>query len=138
VRSGPLLVPVLLAGLGGCRSHSPEEQVRAAFEACRAAVEAGDAAAATAPLDPAFAGPEGLDRASARMVLVGLFRQGKVGITVFRNEVTVRGGEASQEVDLVLTQRGAGPLPEDASRRSFRLLWRRTSDQWRLRELQAL
>jgi hypothetical protein len=128
-------LPVLLAG---CRSGSPEARLRATFEACRAAVEAGDAGAATAALDPTFRGPDGLDRGAARLYLMGLLHQEKVGITVLRNEVTVRGREARQEVDLLLTGRSGSLLPQEASRRSFRLHWRETSGTWRLLEVQVL
>jgi len=128
----------ILAALLACRSDSPEAQVRKAFEACRVAVEAGDAGAATAPLDPAFRGPEGMDRATARFFLMGTFRHGKVGVTVVRNEVAVRGSEAIQEVDLVLTGRSGGLLPQDASHRAFRLTWRRLQGEWLLQEIQSL
>ncbi|WP_285574803.1 hypothetical protein [Geothrix limicola] len=128
----------MIFALVACRSDKPEDQVRATFETCRAAVEAGDAAGATAPLDPAFQGPEGLDKASLRLFLMGTFRQEKVGVTVVRNEVAVRGNEAFQEVDLILTSRGGGLLPQDASHRSFRLRWRKTGKDWRLLEAQSL
>jgi hypothetical protein len=128
---------VVLALLA-CRSDKPEDQIRKRFETCRAAVEAGDAAAATAPLDPTFQGPEGLDRATAQLFLLGTFRQGKVGVTVVRNEVAVRGDEAVQEVDLILTRRGGGLLPQDASQRAFRLAWRKVRGEWALREVQPL
>jgi hypothetical protein len=128
------LVLTLLA----CRSDKPEAQVRRAFEQCRAAVEAGDAAAATAPLGPAFRGPDGMDKATVRLFLLGLFRQEKVGVTVVRNEVAVKGAEALQEVDLLLTSRGGGLLPQDASRRGFRLRWRKSGGDWILQELLPL
>lgn len=121
-----------------CRSDKPEDQVRKAFEACRAAVEAGDAAEASAPLDPAFRGPDGMDKATARLFLMGTFRQEKVGLTVMRNEVAVRGNEALQEVDLILTGRRGGLLPQDASQRGFRLRWRKAGSEWRLLEVQSL
>ena len=72
----------VLTALAACRSDNPEAQVRKAFEACRAAVEAGDAAAATAVLDPAFRGPDGMDRAMARMFLLSTLRREKIGVTV--------------------------------------------------------
>jgi hypothetical protein len=128
---------VLLALLA-CRSDKPEAQVRRAFEQCRVAVEAGDAAGATAPLGPAFRGPDGMDKATARLFLLGLFRLEKVGVTVVRNEVSVKGGEALQEVDLVLTGRSGGLLPQDASQRGFRLRWRKTGGDWTLLELVPL
>jgi ketosteroid isomerase-like protein len=132
------VVLTLLGALSACRTDKPEAQIRKAFEACRAAVEAGDAAAATAPLDPTFRGPEGLDRATARLYLMGLFRQEKIGVTVVRNEVSVRGDQALQEVDLLLTGRNGGLLPREASRRSFRLHWQKTEGDYRLLELEAM
>lgn len=129
---------LLLAGfLLGCRTETPEARVRAAFETCRAAVEAGDAAAAAAPLDAAFRGPDGLDRASARIFLQATFRQQRVGVTVLRNAVTERNGEVFQEVDLVLTGRSGPGLPEEASHRTFLLRWRKASGSWQLLELQT-
>lgn len=118
-----------------CGNGTPESQVRRAFEACRAGVEAGDAATASAPLDPAFRGPGGMDRSAARLFLATLLRRDKVGITVLRSEVEVRGPEALQEVDLLLTGRQGGLLPEDATRRTFGLRWRRKGQEWRLLEL---
>jgi len=121
-----------------CQSDKPEDQVRKAFEACRRAVEAGDAAGAAGPLDPAFRGPEGMDRATARLFLMGTLKQEKVGVTVLRSEVAVRGNEALQEVDLLLTGRSGGLLPQEASNRGFRLRWRRAGSDWKLVELQSL
>lgn len=118
-----------------CRSDKPEDQVRKAFGACVAAVEAGDAAAAAEPLDAFFRGPDGMDKPTARFFLMGIFRQEKVGVTVVRNEVTVRGNEAFQEVDLILTGR-SGLIPQDASRRSFELRWRKAGGDWRIAEIQ--
>ena len=131
------LLPLLLAGLLACGSRSPEAQIHAAFEACRSAVEAGDAAGATGPLDPAFVGPEGMNKAAARLFLQGTFRQERVGITVLHDQLQVRGNEAGQEVVLLLTSRGGGLLPQEASRQGFRLRWRRVGGTWRLLELAA-
>jgi hypothetical protein len=66
------------------------------------------------------------------------FRQEKVGVTVVRNEVAVRGSEAIQEVDLILTGRSGGLLPQVASHRGFRLTWRKVQGEWLLREVQSL
>jgi hypothetical protein len=131
-------VPLILGGLAACRMDTPEDQVRKAFEACRRGVETGDAGAATESLDPAFRGPDGMDRATARLFLLGLLRQEKVGVTVLRNEVSVRGPAALQEVDLLLTGNSGGLLPQDASHRSFRLQWRKVGGDWKLVELQSL
>ncbi len=132
------VVLTLLAACPGCRSDKPDVRVRAAFETCRAAVEAGDARAATAALDPAFQGPEGMDKGMAQLFLMGTFRQQNVGVTVVRNEVAVKGNEAVQDLDLILTGRSGGLIPQDASHRSFRLRWRNVSGDWRLAEVQSL
>ena len=133
-----LVLSALLGGLLACRTDKPEDQVKRAFETCRLAVEAGDAAGATAPLDPSFRGPDGMDKPTARLFLMGTFRQERVGVTVLRNVVSVRGSEANQEVDLVLTGRSGGLLPQDASQRSFQLRWRKSGGDWKLAEIQAL
>ncbi|WLT31958.1 hypothetical protein [Geothrix sp. PMB-07] len=121
-----------------CHSDKPEDQVKRRFEACRAAVEKGDAATASEALDAAFRGPEGMDKATARLFLMGMLRQEKVGVTVVDNRVTVRGNQAFQEVDLILTGRSGGLLPQDASHRSFSLRWARSGSDWNLVELQSL
>lgn len=121
-----------------CQSDKPEAQVRKAFEACRRSVEAGDAVAAAAPLDAAFQGPEGMDKATAKLFLMGMLKREKVGVTVLRSEVAVRGNEALQEVDLLLTGRSGGLLPQEASNRGFRLRWRRAGSDWKLMELKSL
>lgn len=133
-----LALPVLLVSLSACRSGHPEDQVRKAFETCRAAVEAGDAAKAAEPLDPAFRGPDGMDKATARLYLLGVLRQEKIGVTVLRNEISVRGPEALQEVDLLLTGRAGGLLPQDVSQRSFHLRWRKSGREWKLMDIQSL
>jgi hypothetical protein len=133
----PLLSCLILLAQAACGHRSPEDRVRAAFEGCCAAVEAGDAARATEPLDPTFRGPEGMDRATARLFLMGTLRGQKVGVTVLRDEIRVDGPEATQVVDLVLTGRGQGLLPQETSRRTFLLRWREVGGQWRLLAMQS-
>lgn len=134
----PSSIPlILLLALAACGRRGPEERVRAAFEDCRAAVEAGDIGRATAPLDEDFRGPDGMDRATARLFLGSLLRREKVGLTVIQNQVRRDGPDIVQEVDLVLTGKGGGLLPEEASRRRFLLRWRERSGNWRLVEVQA-
>ncbi|HEX9010289.1 MAG TPA: hypothetical protein VF804_07975 [Holophagaceae bacterium] len=131
------LAPLLLLAAAACGRKGPEDQVREAFEGCRAAVEAGDAARATEPLDGAFRGPEGMDRATARLFLAGLLRRERVGVTVIRNQIRREDSDVVQEVDLVLTGRAGGLLPDETSRRHFLLRWREQGGDWRLVELQS-
>jgi hypothetical protein len=132
-------LPALLLIQAGCGSESPEAQVRKAFGKAVAAVEAGDAAQATEALHPEFLGPEGMTRAEARLFLLGWLRQEKVGVTVLAQRVDLRGGEALQSVDLLLTGKGAGKLlPEESSRRSLVLRWVKAGKEWRIREIQAV
>lgn len=126
-------VPLLL--LIGCRSESPDAQVRAAFETCRKAVEEGRPEPVTACLAKDFQGPEGMDRAQAQAFLMGVLRRQKVGVTVVAQRVEVDGATARQSVDLILTGKGGGLLPEDASRRTLHLRWRSQKGEWRLAEV---
>ena len=138
-RRGPMAATLsVLCVLAACHADQPEDQVRKAFETCRAGVESGDVAEATSSLDPEFRGPDGMDKATARLFLLGILRQEKVGVTVVRNEITVKRSEAFQEVDLLLTGRSGSLLPQDASHRSFRLRWRKTHGDWRLLDIQSL
>ena len=127
--------PVLLLALAACHSDKPEDKVKAAFDTCVKAVEAGDAATVAEQLDPQFQGPEGLDRAGVRFYLMGVFRQGPVGVTVLENRVKRNGPEIWQTVGLVLTQKGSGLLP-DASRRNYLIHWRERKGEWRMVEVQ--
>lgn len=133
------LLPSLFCILLGCGGPSPEAQVRSAFEACVEAVEAGDAAEAASRLSPRFEGPDGMDAGTAKLYLLGVLRREKVGVTVFSDRVEVRGTQARQTVELLLTGRGEGSLlPQDATRRRFLLRWERREGEWRLRELRPL
>jgi hypothetical protein len=137
MRSLPAL-PALLLLLSGCRAESPEAQVRRAFEEAVADVESGDGAKAAEALDAGFRGPEGMTRAEARLFLLGWLRQEKVGITVLAQRVDLRGPQAYQSVELLLTGKGAGRLlPEESSRRSLVLRWVRAGKAWRIKEIQT-
>jgi ketosteroid isomerase-like protein len=130
-----VLRPAILLLLLACHPRSPEARVKLAFETCVKGVEAGDAGAVIENLDVRFTGPEGMDRNAAKLYLLGLLRREKIGVTVFSTQVEVKGREALQTVELLLTSRGGGLLPQDASRRSFLLRWVEADGKWRLREL---
>lgn len=137
--TGTLAAALAILGvLAACHSDQPEDQIRKAFETCLAGVESGDVAEATSCLDPEFRGPDGMDKATARLFLLGTLRQEKVGVTVLRSEITVQRTEAFQEVNLLLTGRSGSLLPQDASHRSFRLRWHQARADWKLTELQSL
>lgn len=119
----------------GCTPSSPEARVKQAFEACVAGIEKGDAEPVIERLDPAFAGPDGMDRNAAKLFLFGVLRREKIGVTVFAHKVEVRRKEATQTVELLLTSKGGGLIPNDASRRTLLLRWEEIKGDWKLREV---
>ncbi len=126
-----------VALLAGCRRETPEARIRKAFDACVQAVEAGDAAKAAQGLSPGFTGPEGMDQAGARLYLAGILAREKVGVHVLAQDLAVRGAEAVQTVDLVLTGRSGGALlPGEGSRRALVLRWERRDGEWKIREIE--
>ncbi len=112
--------------------------MRKAFKACVAGLEAGDASGATEVLASGFQGPEGMDKAAVRLYLLALLRKEKVGVTVLGDRIEVRGREALQSVEVLLTSRspGGGFLPQETSRRTYLLHWRLEGGDWKLSSLQ--
>lgn len=130
-------IPVTTAALVllACQSDKPEDQAKKALSQAAAALEAGDAAGATECLAPDFQleGPEGdLDRGQVRLLLLGLLRQGKPGITLLRVEGRLEGEGLRQEVDVLLSQGG------ERSRRRWLLTWHQGGGAWRVVRAQAL
>ncbi len=111
--------------------------MRAAFASTVEAVEKSEPGAVAERLTQDFQGPEGMDRSAARLFLMGIFRQQKVGVTVLANRVQVNQDGALQAVELVLTSKGGGLIPQDMGRRSFVLRWRRTGNDWKIRSLES-
>jgi hypothetical protein len=132
------LTPALLILALACRNDKPEDQVKKAFSKAQTAIQEGDAAGAVALLSPDFQGPEGIDQASARFLLMGLLRQSRIGITVLRNDAALEGADVVQEVELLLTQKGSGLLPQDAGRRHYLLRWAKRDGDWRLRRMEEI
>jgi hypothetical protein len=127
--------PLCVVLLAGCREEGPEARIQRAFRDCVRAVEAGDSAGVLAHLSPAFAGPEGMDRGTARLYLAGILAREKVGVTVLGQSLTVDRLQAVQRVEVVLTGRtGGGLLPEEGSRRTFTLVWEFRNGAWCIRE----
>ena len=130
-------LPALLL-LFACGAESPEGQVRKVFAEAVKAVEEGDAPGAAELLHEGFRGPEGMNRAEARLYLLGWLRREKVGVTVLSQQVRVQGPQAEQAVEILLTGTSPGRLlPEDGSRKSLVLRWVRVGRNWRIREIQV-
>lgn len=136
MRLAPALLPTLVL-LSGCRKEGDEAAIRRTFQDCVEAVEAGDAGRAAEALAPGFMGPEGLDRAAAVLYLRGVLGREKVGVTVLAQTLEVKGHQAAQEVDVVLTGRtGSALLPEETGRHHLRVRWEKRDGAWRIREVQ--
>ena len=130
------LSPAALLLLLACSPDAPETRIRKAFDGAVKAVEAGDATAAIEILDDGFRGPEDMNKAAARVYLMGWFRSEKVGVTVVAQKLEVRGTQAWQQVDLLLTGRtGRSVLPQESSRRTLQLRWELSGKTWRVKEL---
>lgn len=129
-------VALILLTLLACARESPETRVKRAFGACVKGIESSDPGAVIERLDTRFEGPGGLDRNGAKLYLMGVMRRDKIGVTVFSNRVEVKGHEALQTTELLLTSQGGSSfLPQDASRRTFLLRWIEKDGAWRLRAL---
>jgi ketosteroid isomerase-like protein len=131
------LTALTLCSLLACKQDSPEDQVRKAFGATVEAVEKGDAGAVVDMLSHDFQGPEGMDRGAARLFLLGVFRQQKVGATVLANKVQVNQDGALQAVELVLVSKSGGLVPEDMGRRGFVIRWRKIGNHWKIRSVES-
>lgn len=133
-----LAVPTLLALLA-CSPESPEQQVKRAFHDLVKKVEASDAPGTVAFLAPTFEGPDGLDKGTLQLMLVGIFREQKVGVTVLSESVRVDKRLAYQDVTVLLTGRaGKSLLPDDSSRKSYRLTWELKDKIWRMKRAEQL
>ncbi len=130
-----LPIPCALLFLVACQSDKPEAQAKKALSQAIAAVEAGDVRGVLEVLHPDFQGSyegQSLDRAQARFVLMVLFRQGKVGLTLLGTDARLEGAEVVQAVDLLISQGG------DRGRRHYLLTWARKGGTYKLRHLQEV
>ena len=121
-----------------CQKEGPEAQVARAYAEVVAALEERDPGAVVDHLDDRFQGPDGLPKAQVRLLLLGIFRQGPIKVRRLRDSITVKGDDAEQEVLLLLTQGGDSLLPQDASKRGYRLTWRRRGAHWKVAAVEAL
>lgn len=125
----------LLAGLGCRHKADPVQEIRDTLSKAVQAVEAGDAAGATAILDDRYRGPEGLDKAGTRFLLMQILRQGKVSVRILSQDVGLNGADAFEKIQVVATQQGTGLLP-DASRKVYILHWVKRGSDWKVADLQ--
>jgi ketosteroid isomerase-like protein len=133
-----LLASAALAAGLGCRSKAdPAQEIRDTLSKAAQALEAGDAAGATAILDDRYLGPDGMNKAATRFYLAQVVKQGKLGVTLTGQDVGVNGQDAFEKVHVVFNQQGPGLLP-DASKRVYLLHWRRQGSDWRLVDAQDL
>lgn len=133
----PAMIPMVC--LISCRTESPETQVKRALDECLKAIEAGDADPVIDRLSLKFQGPEGMDRASARLFLMMRLRREKIGVTLLSQKVNVQDEEATQNLDVMLTSRtGKSVLPDESSRKTFILRWEHKDGKWLLREAQQV
>ena len=138
MKSRLTVVPGLLL-LAACRPESPEAQVKRTFHDMVKKVEASDAPGTVAFLAPNFEGPDGLDKGTLQYMLMGLFRDQKVGVTVMEETVRVDKRIAYQDVSLLLTGRtGKSLFPDDSSRKAYRLKWELKEKTWRLKRAEVL
>lgn len=134
-----LAVSMALVLLTACSPESPEEQVKRAFHDLVKKVEASDAPGTVAFLAPDFEGPDGLDKGTLQFMLVGIFREQKVGVTVLQEAVRVDKRLATHDVSVLLTGRSGKRLfPDDSSRKAYRLKWELKDKVWRLKRAEIL
>ncbi|MBI3132027.1 MAG: hypothetical protein HYZ13_11930 [Acidobacteria bacterium] len=129
-------VTTALILLLACQSDKPEAQAKKALSAAVAAVEAGDVGGALEVLHPDFQGSiegeGGLTKPQARLVLMGILRQGKVGLTLLRVDARLEGAEVIQEVEALASQGG------QRSRRHWLFTWAKQGGAYKLRRMQEL
>ncbi|HTL97728.1 MAG TPA: hypothetical protein VL181_02885 [Holophagaceae bacterium] len=130
-----LALPILLLAASCKPKGSPDEVIRDTLSKAAVALEAGDAAAATAILDDRYQGPEGLNKVATRFYLVQLLKRGKVGVRILDQDVGVNGGDAFEKVHVICTQQGAGLLP-DTSSKTYMLHWALRGSDWRVVDIQ--
>jgi hypothetical protein len=137
MRSTTLPAAALFLALGlGCHPKGrPDLEIRDTLSKAATALEAGDAGGATALLDDRYQGPEGMNKAATQFFLVQVLKQGKVGVHITDQDIGVNGEDAFEKIHVVLTQSGAGLLP-DGSKKVYVLHWVKRGSDWRVTDIQ--
>ncbi|HJV91700.1 MAG TPA: hypothetical protein VJ623_15415 [Holophagaceae bacterium] len=131
-----ILVTTAALLLLACQSDKPEAQAKKALSAAVAAVEAGDVEGAMEVLHPDFQGSlegeSGLTKPQARLLLMAILRQGKVGLTLLRVDARLEGADVLQEIDALASQGG------ERTRRHWLFTWAKKGGTYKLRRIQEL
>ncbi|HET6331249.1 MAG TPA: hypothetical protein VFF76_10730 [Holophagaceae bacterium] len=137
MRSTTLPAAALFLALGlGCHPKgAPDQEIRDTLSKAATALEAGDASGATAILDDRYQGPEGMNKAATAFYLMQVLKQGKVGVTLTDQDIGINGEDAFEKIHVILTQQGAGLLP-DGSRKVYILHWVKRGSDWRVTDIQ--
>ncbi|CAN4279425.1 nuclear transport factor 2 family protein [Pseudoxanthomonas sp. LjRoot125] len=127
------VVLVLLAGVAGCSSETPEAQLRQRFDAMQQAVEEKRVNDFMDGVSEEFVGSGGMDRAALHnLIRARTFANARVGATVGPLEVRVDGDNATASFHVLLTGSSGRLLPEQARTYDVTTAWRREEGEWRI------
>lgn len=116
--------------LGACSTPPDEAALRERIAGLQTAVEARDAETLLDAVDPAFGGPEGMDRDGLRRyATLMLLRQQNVGVVIGPVEVALHGDRASASFDAVVSGSNRF-LPDGVEARRVETVWRRDGGEW--------
>lgn len=131
----PVVMLFAVLGLACHPAGAPDQEIRDTLSKAATALEAGDAGGATAILDDRYQGPEGMNKAATQFFLAQALKQGKVGIHILDQDIGVNGPDAFEKIHVVMTQQGAGLLP-DGSKKTYILHWVKRGSDWRVVDIQ--
>ncbi len=137
------LLASALPWLAACnRPDDPQAALDATVQRLQDALEAKDADAVLALLDPKFRAQsgesEGLDREWARKTMALMFlryQQVKVIAVTRSSQVDVAGGQTGRTEAQVLVTGAQDLIPERVAPYAVQLEWWREGDDWKLRDL---
>lgn len=130
-----LAFALLILALACRPKATPDQAIRDTLSKAVAALEAGDAAGATAILDDHYQGPDGLNKAATQFFVVQILKQGKVGVHITDQDIGVKNDDAFEKIHVIFTQAGSGLLP-DGSKKVYMLHWHQRGSDWRLMDVQ--
>jgi hypothetical protein len=125
----------VVLGLACHPKSTPDQEIRDTLSNAATALETGNASAAAAILDDRYQGPEGMNKAATQFFLVQALKQGKISVHILDQDIGVSGADAFEKVHVVMTQQGAGILP-DGSKKTYILHWTKRGSDWRVLDIQ--